>query len=201
MIFGMELKLFLPDCAESLRQVDSVRPQHITTKGRPYQPGIGPHPEDAAVKLIVDKMRLLRPLRLARGAGAVPELEPEVQLGLGDPIEWRIEVKMARVYGDNNKPDDTGVKDILSPFAVDRSALADCTKLVTLGGDARKAILIYGFDAPNRPVAELISAFQILARQRVLLGERHHEKLGNLVHPVFRSGGVFAWEVAAFPAS
>jgi len=70
---------------------------------------------------------------------------------------------MARVYGDNNRPDDTGVKDILSPFAVDRSALADCLELVALGGDARRAILIYGFDAPQRAVAKLIAAFEILA--------------------------------------
>lgn len=27
---------------------------------------------------------------------------------------------MARVFGDNNRPDDTDVKDILSPFVVDR---------------------------------------------------------------------------------
>jgi hypothetical protein len=90
-----------------------------------------------------------------------------------------------------NKPDDTGVKDILSPFAVDRSALADCFKLVAVGADARQAVLIYGFDAPQRPVAELIDAFEFLARQRVLLGERLQKKLENLVHPVHCNGGVF----------
>ena len=108
---------------------------------------------------------------------------------------------MARVYGDNNRPDDTGVKDILSPFAVDRSALGDCLKLVTLGADARRAVLIYGFDAPQRPVAELIAAFEVLARQRVVLGIRHEAKLENLVHPVHRHGGVFAWEVSAIHSS
>jgi hypothetical protein len=44
-------------------------------------------------------------------------------------------------------------------------------------------------------VADLVSAFQILARQRVLLGERLQEKFENLVHPVHKTGGVFAWEV------
>ena len=92
-----------------------------------------------------------------------PNSKQKCVLVLGDPLEWRIEVKMARVYGDNNRPDDTGVKDILSPFAVDRSALADCLELVALGGDARRAILIYGFDAPQRAVAKLIAAFEILA--------------------------------------
>jgi len=76
-----------------------------------------------------------------------------------------------------------------------RSALTDCLKLAALGADARGAILIDGFDAPQRPVAELIAAFEILDGQRVLLGERHHERLEHLVHPVHRDGGVFAWEI------
>jgi hypothetical protein len=60
----VELKTFLPDFAKALRPVDAARPQHITKnriskKERAYQAGIGPHPEDKAVKLIVDKMREL----------------------------------------------------------------------------------------------------------------------------------------------
>src|SRR6266478_2924548 len=55
-------------------------------------------------------------------------------------------------------------------------------------------------DAPQRPVAELIAAFEILAGQRVLLGERHHESLEHLVHPVHRDGGVFTWEILPPPS-
>ena len=43
----------------------------------------------------------------------------------GEPHEWVVEVKMGRFLGDNGKPDDTGVKDLLSPFRADRSALSD----------------------------------------------------------------------------
>jgi hypothetical protein len=195
----VNLKTILADFAEALRHVDARRPQHTTKKGRAYQPGIGPHPEDVAVKLIVDEMRLSQPEIYARAHLQVPypNSKQKCDLVIGEPAEWRIEVKMARVYGDNNQPDDTGVKDILSPFAVDRSALGDCIKLLTLGQDARRVVLIYGFDAPQRPVGELIAAFEILARQRVLLGERLQEKFENLVHPVHKTGGVFAWEVGA----
>jgi hypothetical protein len=198
----MDLQAFVADFAEALRQVDAVGPQHTTTKGRTYQPGIGPHPEDAAVKMVLEKLRLLYPGAYDEAQAQVPypESRQKCDVVIGARAEWRVEVKMARVYGDNNRPDDTGVKDILSPFAVDRSALADCSKLVALGGDARRAVLIYGFDAPQRPVAELIAAFEILARQRVHLSVRHEAKLQHLVHPVHRDGGVFAWEVFPIPS-
>jgi len=198
----MELKTILADFADALRQVDADGPQHTTTKGRAYQPGIGPHPEDAAVKLVLDKMRHLHPDVYAHARAQVPypNSKQKCDLVIGEPVQWFIEIKMARVYGDNNRPDDTGVKDILSPFAVDRSALGDCAKLANLARDARRAVLIYGFDAPQRPVAELIAAFEILARQQVLLGERLQESFKGLVHPVFKSGGVFAWEVRALPS-
>ena len=155
------------------------------------------------MKLIIERMRQCHPGLYADARVQVPypNSKQKCDLVIGEPAQWRIEVKMARVYGDNNRPDDTGVKDILSPFAVDRSALGDCVKLVDLGPDGRRAVLIYGFDAPQRPVAELIAAFEVLARQRVLLGDRLQEKLDNLVHPVHRNGGVFAWEVRALPSS
>jgi hypothetical protein len=104
---------------------------------------------------------------------------------------------MARFYGDNGKPDDTGIKDVLSPFEADHSAVADAIKLSADGGVAgRSAILIYGFDAPERPVERVIDAFEAVAGLYVHLGPRHMAKLSDLVHPVHRSGGVFAWEVS-----
>jgi hypothetical protein len=54
----------------------------------------------------------------------------------------RIEIKMARFFGDNGKPDGTGIKDILSPFAADRSAVADAAKLIRGAPPGRGAILI-----------------------------------------------------------
>lgn len=83
--------------------------------------------------------------------------------------EWMIEVKMARFYGDNNKPDDTSLKDFLSPFDVDRSALTDCSKLAAFTRPERRAIVIYGFDAPSRPLD-----LAILPTARLLLLVNSH---------------------------
>ena len=82
---------------------------------------------------------------------------------MGQPYEWVVEVKMARLRGDNGKPDDTAIKDIISPYQSDRSALADCTKLANAEFNCRKAIVIYGFDYPDRPLDPVI-ATSICAR-------------------------------------
>jgi hypothetical protein len=87
------------------------------------------------------------------------------------------------------------VKKILSPYADDRSAVTDCAKLAESGFSARKGVLIYGFEDPKRPLAWLIEAFELIAARHVRLGTRAEAEMGGLVHPIFRSGAVFAWEV------
>jgi len=47
---------------------------------------------------------------------------------IGEPLEYAIEIKMARFVGDNGRVDDTAVKDLLSPYPGDRSAVTDCAK-------------------------------------------------------------------------
>ena len=41
-----------------------------------------------------------------------PNSKQKRDLVIGEPPELCIELNMARVYGNNNKPDDTGVKEI-----------------------------------------------------------------------------------------
>jgi hypothetical protein len=103
---------------------------------------------------------------------------------------------MARFRGDNGKPDDTAIKDILSPFESDRSAVSDCAKLVNAGFSGRTAVLIYGFDDDKRPLETVITAFEVLASTRVALGPRYTARLEGLIHPVHHSGSAFAWEVS-----
>jgi hypothetical protein len=117
---------------------------------------------------------------------------------VGQPYEWVVEIKMARLRGDNGKPDDTAIKDILSPYESDRSALADCTKLATADFACRKAIVIYGFDYPDRPLDPVIDAFELLAARRVQLSQREVAIFGPLVHPVHSAGRVFGWEVVPY---
>jgi hypothetical protein len=79
----------------------------------------------------------------------------------------------------------------------DRSAVTDCVKPTESGFAGRKAVLIYGFDDPKPPLMWLIEAFELIAGKHVNLGDRHEAPLRNLIHPIFASGGVFAWELYA----
>ena len=114
---------------------------------------------------------------------------------LGEPLDWLIEVKLARVGRDNGTYEDTAVKKILSPYPDDRSAVTDCVKLANSGFDARRAVLIYGFEDQSRPPRWLIDAFELIASPHATLGQRVEAALDGLVHPIFASGAVFAWEV------
>ena len=103
---------------------------------------------------------------------------------------------MARLAGDNGKADDTSIKDILSPYPDDRSALTDCTKLLEAPVDCSKAILIYGFDwLPNKPIEPLIDEFEGVAATRVRLSDRVAYRFRDFVHPVHCQGCVYAWAI------
>lgn len=102
---------------------------------------------------------------------------------------------MGRFRGDNGKPDDTGIKDLISPFRADRSALIDVVKLAESKFASRKAVLVYGFDDPERPLHDAIDALGFLLQQRVTVRSRSEAPLVGLCHPVFSSGRVVAWEI------
>src|SRR5207247_1868611 len=106
---------------------DARRPAARSQRGdRTYQPGIGPHSENAAIRLALAEMKD----RSWQQFIPYPALlRQKCDLGIGSPLEWVIEIKMARFRGDNGKPDDTALKDLLSPYESDRSALTDCVKL------------------------------------------------------------------------
>ncbi len=104
---------------------------------------------------------------------------------------------MARPNLDIGKPDDTSIKDILSPWDSDGSAVADTKKLLRFGPPVKSAMLIYGFDDDDRPLDRMIDAFEVLASRAVVLGQRQTSELGALVHPAHSRGKVFGWEVGA----
>ncbi len=105
------------------------------------------------------------------------------------------EVKIARFRRDNGDYEDTTTMKILSPYPDDRSAVTDCRKLASSGFGERRAILIYGFEDPARPIMWLIEAFELIAARTVTLGPRETAPLNDLVHPVFAAGHVWGWEV------
>jgi len=191
----MELSEFVPDFAVALKAVDARRPVFTSRTGRVYQPGIGPHSEERAVDLILGEMKSTNRAAYERLACRVPYPGSRQICDIVLAGEWMIEVKMARFFGDNNKPDDTSLKDLLSPFDVDRSAVTDCAKLASATGPERKSIVIYGFDAPGRSVGLAIEAFESLAGRLVTLGPQISGTYSGLVHPVHQQGGVFGWEI------
>jgi hypothetical protein len=194
---AVPLEEIIEQFAVGMKAADQRGPRALNPQtGRIYQPGIGPHPEDRAVDLVMRELAVQRPRWRSRVRVCDPDSKQPCDWLLGDPLEWAIEIKMARPNSDTGKPQDLAIKDILSPYPVDRSALSDCVKLARSGINCRRAILIYGFDDSVRPLSDIISAFETLAGARVNIGTQRYAPLGRLVHPVHRSGGVYGWEIS-----
>lgn len=196
----LSLKAFVQAFADAFTCVDARGPVWVSRTGRTYQPGLGPHGENEVVRLVLEQLRDTLPYAPSATGQALPYPKGPRQkcdLWLGVPLDWAIEVKMARFRGDNGKSDDTALKDLLSPYEDDRSALTDCVKLARSGFPCRKALLVYGFDFDDRPLDPAIDALETLAQARVQLSQRVEVRLGRLVHPVMSAGRVFAWEVGA----
>src|SRR5437660_1785484 len=103
--------------------------------------------------------------------------------------EWAVEVKMGRFRCDNGKPDDTGIKDLISPFRADRSPLADGVKLAESGFPFHKAVVVYGFDDHERPLAEALQALDLLLRRRLAVSATADAAAGDVNVNVVRRLG------------
>jgi hypothetical protein len=197
----MELAELVEAFAQGMSDADAAFPVWVSQRsGRAYQPGIGPHAENAAVALALEHMRQRPDLAEVPMGQFLPypaAPRQKCDLWVGEPLQWAVEIKMARFRGDNGKPDDTALKDLLSPYDSDRSALGDARKLALSSFACRKAVLIYGFEYPDRELEPAIAAFETLASQKVALGHRHMVAMRPLVHPVHAHGVVYAWEVEA----
>jgi hypothetical protein len=194
----MELGQIVRDFAMGMEAADRRRPQASSSSdaARLYQPGIGPFREPEAVALTLAEMQARNGDAYAvAGKRRYPTGRSECDLTLGKQPDWAIEVKMARLRRDNGGYEDTTTKKILSPYPDDRSAVTDCRKLAGSGFGKRRAVLIYGFEDPARPIMWLIDAFELIAKRTVILGPREAAPLSDLVHPVFAAGHVWAWEV------
>jgi hypothetical protein len=182
--------------ANAIEIVDARCPAYVTRNGREYQAGIGPYPENNAMELVVNELRESAAAACGQFIPYPGAVRQKCDLWLGDPPEWVVEVKMGRFRGDNGKPDDTGIKDLISPFRADRSALIDGVKLAESQFSARKAVLVYGFDDRERPLQDAIEVLDLLLRRRVRVRSRSEAPLRGLRHPVFSCGRVIAWEIA-----
>ena len=150
------------------------------------------------MKLISNEMRASRPERYTSMTLGAPYPERQRQrcdLVIGDPAEWAVEVKLLRLLGDNGKLNDNMLMHVLSPYPAHRSALTDVAKLRSSGFVCHLAILIYGFDYEDWPMEPAVQAFETLALVQASFLDRAVVPFDALVHPVHKSGRVYAWEI------
>ena len=198
---SVSLSQLVIDFATGIEAADAQAPQAVNQRSKlAFQPGIGPHSEITTVELVMTELARVAPGRYPSFRIGVPYADRSRQkcdlaLGDGSPWHWLIEVKMVRMLGDNAKQNDNLPTHILSPYAAHRSALTDCAKLASSGLKGPKAILMYGYEAAKWPLEPLVSAFETLATRAIGLGPRESATFDGLIHPVHKSGAVFAWEI------
>jgi hypothetical protein len=196
------LRRLVEDFAAAIHRADGRGPQAVGSRtGRAYQPGIGPHTEGQAIRLVAAELAMLGGAYAASTFDVpypnAPRQRCDWCLGSPPSWDWAIEAKMLRLFGDNGKLNDNMLMHILSPYPAHRSALTDCAKLATSGLVGRKAILIFGYDHDGWAMDPAVEAFETLAAELVALGDRHEAAYDHLIHPVHQRGRVFAWEVTS----
>lgn len=192
----ISLRTIVEDFAHAMSAVDRHRPQHVTRKGVPYRPGIGPFPETSTVEMVARELRSGRGYADLEADVRYPERGSTQRCDLCTE-EWAIEVKMLRLFGDDGKPNDDMLTHILSPYPSHRSALTDCVKLGSSGIRPQRAVLIYAYEYPEWPSEPALAAFERLAE--AWIGPRESARTGVLIHPVHAEASVHAWELAVRP--
>jgi hypothetical protein len=84
---------------------------------------------------------------------------------------------------------------IASPYPAHRSALPDCTKVVTSQLGDHEAVLIYGYDYLNWPMDPVVNAFETPAWRQIGLSDRSAAAFDGLVYPILQRGRVFGWAI------
>jgi hypothetical protein len=193
----MDIAEVVTSFAQGIQLADARRPVAVNSRsGVPYQPGIGPHTESQTTRLAVEEvLNTLLPLSFEVPYPSMPRAKCD--LCFGDPLEWAVEIKMLRLMGDNGKLNDNMLMHILSPYPAHRSAVTDCVKLADSGFEARKGVVIFGYDYDAWPMDPAVDSFEALGSRTSNLSERACASFEGLVHPVHQRGRVFGWELLA----
>ena len=173
--------------AAGIRKADARRPVAVNSRsGVPYQPGIGPHTQSQTTRLAVQEV-----------VGALPALTLEVPYP-NAPRRSATSVSGAGAVGGRSQdaPADGRQRQTERQHAdahslalpAHRSALTDCAKLLQSGFEARKAIVIFGYDYDAWPMDPAIEAFEALASRTSALTCTGLHAIDALVHPVHRAG-------------
>jgi len=193
----MELQELVDGLAKGIKAADSRSPVAVGQRsGRVFQPGIGPHSESETVTLaLAEASAGFDRMHLEREVPYPAITRSRCDLVIDESPGWAIEIKLLRLLGDNGLKNDNMLMHILSPYAVDHSALSDCSKLLQSGFAQRKAIVVIGYDYDKLPMMSTIRAFELLAESQVKLTPTNAAPFSGLIHPVHHRGAVFGWEI------
>ncbi len=186
-------KKIIDDFSTCMKIIDSGRPHH-----EPYKPGIGPHPETKTNKLVVDQMRKLDGefYRNATTEIKYPNSRNKCDLKfeLSDETIFS-EVKLMRIMRDNGDLEDNAIKNILSPYPKQKSAITDGIKLLESTFEGTYSIIIIGYDNDDYPLITMIEFFELCAKKFITLSERYMSSFDDLIHPIHKKGNIFGWIV------
>ncbi len=186
---------FVQHLADGITLADAKKPvAPISRTGNQYLAGIGPHSESLTLDLaFTANQEAGSPLEVDREVAYPNFKRANCDVVLSG--QWAIEVKLLRLLGDNGKQNPNILMHILSPYPQDRSALTDCDKLLRSGFAERKAIIIFGYDYPEWPLALAIAAFETLSSATYQLAPCVIAEFSTTTHPVHQHGAVYGWEV------
>lgn len=195
------LRDFVADFAAAMTRADSKRPVWSNARSRSdFLPGIGPHAENATVRLVLAEMGAREPWRTRGVLWQVgypnnPRAKADFAFAHGGALAAVFEAKLFRLLGDNGKPNDNMLMHILSPYPVHRSAVTDVAKLANSGFPCPRYTLVFGYEAEGYPVEVALRSFERLAAEHAVLGPQEFAWTQPLVHPVHRLGFIAAWRV------
>ncbi len=178
---------FLDDFTTALEEAD-----HSGVTHKQFRPGIGPFGESDAVR---EALRILKLRKSERYKTANIKKQPDLLI----PDEWKIEFKVVRPFGDNGKVAENWSQNLLHPYQGNTSAIGDCLKLISMDGNEKKAVVVFGYEHDPAQISldPCIMGFEILAERLfgIRLSSRFERKVTGLIHPVHQVLRVFAWEV------
>jgi hypothetical protein len=210
---SISLAMFVADFAHGIEAVDKCA-EHPR-----WGCGIGSFDEIDVVDRVMAHLRESVPVRYATAQWdqrktrlSYPDGKQKLDIQLGAPIEWAVEVKMGRLRlgkaddGKSALDDPAGFKEFFSPYPSDRSALTDCSKLINggFGPTCNLAVIIYGFNDPGyrnqppRPIQQTVDLFTELVEARFEVRAYHSTPFTGLRHYAHKDGAVYGWQIAKF---
>ena len=191
------LEKLVVDFADGLQLADAKSPA-CTTRKASYKPGIGPFPEAVAITLAFQELQ-------SNGHSLYDNASPRTYAGsrtkcdLVIPSEWAVEFKLIRPFGDNGKPAENWIENVLYPYPGNVSALGDCLKLANSDFRECKAVIVFGYEhiPAEIELETAVKCFEQLARNvlEIALGPRAQTERGPLKHPFHQRVRVYGWEV------